>query len=58
VHGSIDRRVLKTGLLRMRSHGLLFGSPLGYDTYSLTGDLEVAGEWRRLHDKELHDLYS
>jgi hypothetical protein len=44
-------RVLRE-LLRMRSRRHLFGGP-----YSLVGDEEVRGEWRRLRTEELHDLY-
>jgi hypothetical protein len=36
----------------MRSRGHLFGGP-----YSLLGEEEDSGEWRKLHNEELHDLY-
>ena len=58
VHGWIDRRVLQRGLLRMRSVGTCLVVLWVMTSYSLAGDLEETGEWRRLHNEELHDLHS
>jgi hypothetical protein len=42
----------------MRSHGYLFGSPLGYDNLQPGGDWEETGERRTTHNEQLHGLYT
>jgi len=58
VHGSIDRLVLQTGLLRMLPMSTCLVVRWVMTTYCLASDLELAGELRRLRKEELHDLYS
>jgi hypothetical protein len=56
VRNCANRRVLQRELLRKRSRRHLFCGPLGYDNL-LPGKGLGRGEWKRLHNEELQDLY-